>query len=318
MPWNHLSSREQVGLAMVALGVLAFALQWGKYRLGVLPRRRPAWLGLGLSMAGFFVVGNKALLESGWVSAGCGAVFLAGFVVARVVVGQSPLLRLDRALVEMKDWVRFNYAHLARLPHKGIRPDSRRACGTLADLRAAIAHLGKDTSRGGRLKLAIAQLESGLMLRMMNVWHDAATALDASIARMEHLDRERPSDTVLDALNMKHWSVVDGGSCRSTALLAAIDQSFVRRMGSSTYPEPSQVLALKAEAPHRLQLARSLAAALFRRAELYHVLGDLTAARRLYTRSLAIHEQLNDADSVAAIRRLMSAIGQSAFVVGFS
>ena len=310
MPWNHLSSREQAGLAMMAFGLLTFALQWGRYRRGVLSKRRPAWLGLGLAVAGLFVIGNnKALLSNTWVGVGCFAVLVGGYVVARIAGSVMPMLRLDRALLEMKEWTRYNYAHLRKLPEKGVRASDRRACGTLADLRAAIAYLGKDTSRGGRLKLAIAQLESGLMLRMMNVWHDAATAFDASIAHMEQLDRERPSDTVLDALNMKNWPSDDGGGCRSTALLAAIDQSFVGRVGSSTYPDPGQVVALRAETPHRLELARSLAAAVFRRGELYHVLGDPTAARRLYTRSLAIHEQLNDADSVAAVRKLMSAIG---------
>jgi len=65
---------------------------------------------------------------------------------------------------------------------------------------------------------------------------------------------------------------------------------------------------LREEARHRLELVRSLAAAVFRRAELYHVLGDSKVALRLYARSLAIHEQLNDADSVTLIRKLMSGI----------
>jgi tetratricopeptide (TPR) repeat protein len=293
---------------MVAFGLLAFALQWGKYRLGVLSKRRPAWLGLGLAVAGLFVIGdNKTLLTSAWVSACIGGVVLAGFVGARIAGSVMPQVRLDRALLEMKEWTRYNYAHLRKLPEKGIRPNDRRACGTLADLRAAISFLKKDTSFDAQLKLAIAQLESGLMHRMMNVWGDAAAELDASIARLEQMDRERPSDTVLDALGIK-WPTGQVESCQSSALLAAIDQSFIKRVGSSTYPGPGQALALRGEARHRLELVRSLAAAAFRRAELYHVLGDANAALSLYARSLAIYEQLNDADSGALIRKLMSVI----------
>ena len=105
-----------------------------------------------------------------------------------------------------------------------------------------------------------------------------------------------------------NWPTGEDETCRSTAVLAAIDQSFVRPVGRSTYPDPGQVLALRTEAQHRLSLVRSLAAALFRRGELYHVLGESGAAFRLYARSLAIHEQLNDTESVTAIRKLMSGI----------